>query len=138
MKTALTYWVMPTSAPAGPSRTSTTYLLPNYDEFLIAYKDRDEVLGAPSDAERSAATTEEPPHHVIVDGLLAELWRRVSNDPRRTQVDVNLFAPNKSARNQRELAAAGGGSRRFSIVPSGWRPQLDDRPHGERRIDAHG
>jgi hypothetical protein len=133
----LCYWVVPTSAPAGPSRTSTTYLLPNYDEFLIAYKDRDEVLAHRRALADQPPPLENSPHHVIVDGLLAGSWRRVPR-PSAVQVDVNLFVRKPSARHQRELAAAGRRLSTFLDRPVRVATSTGRRPHGERRIDAHG
>lgn len=72
----LTYWVPTTNAPTFRIQ-STAYLLPTYDEYLIAYKDRDEVV-APSRArsvlERAAG---EFGQHLVIDGRLEGSWRRV-------------------------------------------------------------
>ncbi len=133
----LCYWVVPTSAPAGPSKASTTYLLPNYDEFLIAYKDRDEVLAHRRARADQPPPLENSPHHVIVDGLLAGSWRRVPR-PSAVQIDVNLFVRKPSARHQRELAAAGRRLSTFLDRPVRMATSTGRRPHGERRIDAHG
>jgi hypothetical protein len=50
----------------------SVFLLPNYDECLIAYKDRGPSSGT------SGMTTPDPhPYHVIADGRLAGSWRRM-------------------------------------------------------------
>jgi Winged helix DNA-binding domain len=133
----LCYWVVPTSVPAGPSKASTTYLLPNYDEFLIAYKDRDEVLAHRRALAAPPPPQEDSPHHVIVDGQLAGSWRRVPR-PSAVQVEVSLFVRQPSARHQRELAAAGRRLSTFLDRPVSLATSTGRRPHGERRIDAHG
>jgi hypothetical protein len=102
----LKYWVVPASVPAGSPKASTTYLLPNYDEFLIAYKDRDEVLTHRRSLAEQPPPQNHSPHHVIVDGQLAGSWRRVPR-PSAVDVEVSLFVRKPSARHQRELAAAG-------------------------------
>ena len=105
-KNGLTYWAVP-STEAVERSPASTFLLPNYDEFLIAYKDRDEVLAHRRTVTYRPRTIEDPPHHVILDGVLAGFWRRVVKGS-DTHVDVKLFAPIISARNQRELRAARG------------------------------
>ena len=52
------------------------YLLPNYDEDLIAYKDRGAVIDPVRARNLGTVTTMEYPHHVIVDGRVAGSWQR--------------------------------------------------------------
>lgn len=55
-------------------KSPTVHLLPNYDEFLIGYKDR-------SDSYDPSTFTKQPnllSHFVIVDGQLVGGWRRTS------------------------------------------------------------
>jgi hypothetical protein len=68
----LTYWFAPSRLGATP--TPLVHLLPNYDECLIAYKDRGVVPGTPvpSGASRHGAFA----HHLVIDGRLAGAWRR--------------------------------------------------------------
>jgi len=69
----LTYWFAPSRSVAPPASPSA-YLLPNYDEYLIAYKDRGRVVpGTGSEAAQGNLST---PHHLIVDGRLIGGWRR--------------------------------------------------------------
>jgi hypothetical protein len=63
------------SPPPKVRRTSPAYLLPNYDEYLIAYKDRpapDSTRAANIEARSNGAF----PHHLVIDGRLAGSWRR--------------------------------------------------------------
>jgi hypothetical protein len=53
-----------------------TFLMPNYDEYLIAYKDRHLVQPPRSAAEKRGAGPDAYAHPLVVDGLLAGLWRR--------------------------------------------------------------
>lgn len=105
-KNGLTYWTVPTNEALAGS-LAATYLLPNYDEFLIAYRDREEVLSHRRTVTYRPPAMEEPPHHVICDGVLAGSWRRVVKGL-DTHIDVKLFVPIKSTRHQRELKAARG------------------------------
>jgi hypothetical protein len=61
------------------------YLLPNYDEYLIAYKDRGAVLDPARARNLGMLTTLEYPHQVIVDGRVAGSWKRATT---ATSVDV--------------------------------------------------
>jgi len=61
-----TYWLAP-GAGAAPPIAPTARLLPNYDEYLIAYKDRELVLARGGDVFA---------HQLVVDGRLAGSWTR--------------------------------------------------------------
>lgn len=70
----LTCWLAP-PASAAPPASPTAFLLPNYDEYLIAYKDRGLIPGAPAgsgDARGSVSYA----HHLVIDGKLAGAWKR--------------------------------------------------------------
>ena len=68
-----TYW-RAGSTQARRRATPTVYLLPNYDEFGIAYKDRDVVPALP--APRSIRDESEYMHLLVIDGHLVGRWRR--------------------------------------------------------------
>ncbi len=101
-----TYWCLEATryAPAGPRRPPRTpaYLFPNYDEFLIAYKDRELAL-------RHEARTAHParpdpfPHHVVLDGCVAGSWRR-SEMTTHVAVEVALYGD--PSRTHARIAAA--------------------------------
>ena len=114
-KNGLTYWSIPIDDARGRS-FSSTYLLPNYDEFLIAYKNRNEVLADPKQRVLRPPSIEEPPHHVILDGQLAGSWRR-SVKGSDVHVDVQLFTATPSKRHRREIVAAAGRLSTFLNVP---------------------
>ena len=52
------------------------FLLPNYDEYLIAYKDRGPVVESSRAANLVARANGAFGHHLIIDGRLAGGWRR--------------------------------------------------------------
>ena len=60
------------SAPAAPA----AFLLPNYDEYLIAFKDRDTAVAETRLATRPHGAPDPFSHHLIVDGRLEGSWRR--------------------------------------------------------------
>ena len=114
-KDGLTYWATSDGERDGRP-TASTYLLPNYDEFLIAYKNRDEVIAHRGAVVLRPPSIEEPPHHVILDGQLAGSWRRVVKGP-DLHVNVKLFTGKPSTRHRRELRAAGRRLSTFLNVP---------------------
>ena len=94
-----TYWFVP---PGGDrvDRPSSAYLLPNYDECLIAYKDRGSVV------ERSSGPTlsDVYAHHVLIRDRVVGSWRRTEKKPESIEVHVDRpLTPAES----RAIAAAG-------------------------------
>ena len=55
---------------------NATYLLPNYDEYLIAYRDRGAVVDPKRSRNLGVFTTDELPHHLVINGRVAGSWRR--------------------------------------------------------------
>jgi Winged helix DNA-binding domain len=75
-----TYWFVPTKS-ARRHPPPVVHLLPNYDEHLIAYRDRGPMLSAPS-SDHGLFT-----HQLVIDGLLAGAWRRAPGT-RTVGIDV--------------------------------------------------
>jgi PAS domain-containing protein len=92
-----TFWVdpAPTSASGRPSAASagesTVHLLPNYDELLVAFRDRSDAMDPALPAPARAA--EEILAHVIVrDGLIVGRWKRRDGSS-STAIELDLRAP---------------------------------------------
>ncbi|MEP6914758.1 MAG: winged helix DNA-binding domain-containing protein [Acidobacteriota bacterium] len=68
----LTYWFVPLRT-AAPVPSPWGLLLPNYDEYLIAHKDRGHVVDPATPA---PATLQDYPHHLVIDGRLRGSWKR--------------------------------------------------------------
>jgi hypothetical protein len=98
----LTYWAREWSAPRMPA---AAFLLPNYDEYLIAYKDRE--LMRPGDAKIGAGIMTGPDayaHPLVVDGRFAGVWRRrVAGGTTTVEVVVKVTL---SAKQRRAVDAA--------------------------------
>jgi hypothetical protein len=96
------FWV----APGGPAwrpnaGEPTVHLLPNYDELLIAFRDRSDA--ADPELPAPARVAAEILAHVIVrDGLVVGGWRR-TDDGRTMQVQLNPLVPLSEA-DRRALA----------------------------------
>lgn len=71
----LVFWSADAPAAKAASRLPVM-LLPNYDEYLIAYKDRALVVDPDRAANVAARTNGAFAHHLIVDGRLAGGWSR--------------------------------------------------------------
>ena len=91
--------------PAGPSQARAAgadYLLPNYDEYLIAYRDRDAVAVAERVRHLGFMSDREFPHQVVLDGRVAGSWRREMTATRAT-VTLKTYKP----LDKRQLRALG-------------------------------
>jgi hypothetical protein len=87
-----TFWVSPT-APAPPPRSASSapviHLLPNYDELLIAFRDRTDAMDP--DLPPSARVAQVILNHVIVrDGMVVGGWRR-TEQKRAVRAELNLL-----------------------------------------------
>ena len=67
-----TYWLSATAPDAVAGESQCAYLLPPYDEFTVAYKDRDSLLHAAFPNEPYAILGPV----VVVDGQLVGSWKR--------------------------------------------------------------
>lgn len=80
-------------APPPAQRVSGAHwLLPNYDEYLVAYRDRDAVIDRDRSRNLGVFTSHEFPHHVIVDGRVAGSWRRHIID-RALTIEARPYRP---------------------------------------------
>lgn len=105
------YWFVPSHAGAR-RRMLAAYLLPNYDEYVIAYKDRGCVLDSPPVIRRGAV---EHPHHLVIDGKLRGSWKRMPGTT-ATTIEVRPFRPLQK-NDASALAAAAARYGRFLGVP---------------------
>jgi hypothetical protein len=114
-----TYW------SAGSSRARVAggaHLLPNYDEYLVAYRDRDAVVAASRSAAGAYAYTRAAPrgsdvfaHALVIDGRLAGSWTR-THRPDAVTVDVVPYRRLTLA-DRRAVAAAAERYGRFLQQP---------------------
>jgi hypothetical protein len=69
------HWWVPDAVPRGSTGPRRVYLLPNYDEFLIAFKDRQWTTSASGQAPRFGPAAGHP-HQLLVGGRVEGAWRR--------------------------------------------------------------
>jgi len=99
-----TYWSAGGRAPK-VATSPVAHLLPNYDEYLIAHKDRHLVV---SDGSGDGVTRIKDPfiHHVVIGGRLAGSWTRTVN-ARSVAVECSTYVrPTREATRAIETAVA--------------------------------
>jgi Winged helix DNA-binding domain len=109
-----TYWSLG-GTTAGGTRRPTVHLLPVYDEYFVAYRDREAVPHGPPAIESRSRGSVTFQHVLVIGGQVAGTWKTVRN-PKRLVVDViplrRLTGPERRA--LAETAARYG---RFLDVP---------------------
>jgi hypothetical protein len=99
-----TYWFS-TSTPSAKNRSRTAYLLSNYDEYIVGYRDRSAIFDA------SRAHTLDPrgnilfSHTLVVNGQVVGAWKRTLKK-RSAVITVNFVTPLSKAENRAIAAAA--------------------------------
>jgi len=100
----LTYWSVE-SARRAPSRQKGIHLLPIYDEYLVAYRDRVAVPHGPSTV-GTASSALQFRHALVIDGQIAGTWR-VDRKAAAHSVGVTALRPlTQDERRGIEAAAA--------------------------------
>jgi Winged helix DNA-binding domain len=87
------YWLKPSSNPAREDGSPIACLLPNYDEYMIGYKDRSamfQVLPEKSDFQAYGRIALN--HTIIIDGVIVGSWRRERKND-RVVIRAKLFRP---------------------------------------------
>ena len=78
------------------NKSSDVYLLPNYDEYLVAYKDRNLTTDKKHTKQGVALTNSFFNHSLIINGQVAGSWKRTfEKDKVRIEIQ-SLFAISKS------------------------------------------
>jgi Winged helix DNA-binding domain len=117
----LTYWSVESPA-SGSRREATTHLLPIYDEYLIAYRDRVAVPHGPSGIASSSGQITSSSgksvifqHAVVIDGHVAGTWRTFR---RSRDLEVTVTPLRKLKRDERRaLVSAGERYQRYLETP---------------------
>jgi hypothetical protein len=101
--TGRTFWSAPGASAASAPGAGMVHLLPNYDELLVAFRDRSDALHPALPP--PARVAQEILNHVIVrDGLVVGRWRR-SGGPNQVTVGLDPLVGLDSD-DRRHLAAA--------------------------------
>ncbi len=69
------YWFAPSEPPVSEAAPSV-YLLPNFDEYIVAYTDRSAIYDAAHNANLDARGNFLFSHTIVIDGVVAGIWKR--------------------------------------------------------------
>jgi hypothetical protein len=86
------------------TRHQTTFLMPDYDEYGISYKDRTALFGEANAAGQNLRQNVAYSHTVIIDGRAGGVWQR-SPASKRVEIDTQSFQT-LSGRKQQSLLKA--------------------------------
>ena len=109
-----TYWSIDLPR-RGRRRDSLAHLLPIYDEYLIAYRDREVVPHGPGIVSSASGATVTFQHAAVIAGQVAGTWRIV-----KTAKGVSIAVTplrRLTERERREIASAAARYERFREVP---------------------
>ena len=100
----LGYWSFPEGTRSRMMAGSAAYLFPNYDEFLIAYKDRGLVPAYPAPPAGSVRR-DRYAHHLVIDGRLRGSWMRTAGSE-DVRIDIETYSPLRRTEREAIDAAA--------------------------------
>ncbi len=96
-----TYWFAP--SPPAEETAPSVYLLPNYDEYTVAYTDRSAIFDEAHTKLLDSRGNFLFNHVLVIDGQVTGTWKRTVKT-REVVVELNLFATLSAA--QRDAVAA--------------------------------
>jgi hypothetical protein len=99
-----TYWFGPAGAPA-PMEDPTVHLLPNYDEYLIAYKERTPAMHPALPADSRLLYDVLSRHFVVVNGRVVGGWRNIEAG-KEVIIETRLLVPLSEPENKALHVAA--------------------------------
>jgi hypothetical protein len=86
-----TYWFAPNVLPAADP-APVVYLLPNFDEYTVGYKDRSAVSGAARAAQRDLSPSDVLSNVIVSDGQVRGTWKRTVKK-NAVILEPRLFTP---------------------------------------------
>jgi DNA glycosylase AlkZ-like len=85
-----TYWAAPSGAPPTRMKNPTIHLLPNYDEYLIAYRDHSASLDASLSISSPFVYDMLSRHIIVLNGRVTGGWRSTT---KKGEVSIALNLP---------------------------------------------
>lgn len=98
------YWFAPDTTPT-PASAPTVHLLPNYDEYLVAYTDRSAAIGPIPPEKLDSRGNILFNHTVVLDGRVVGSWKRTLKKA-TVVLEPTLFTSLTEAETQTLTAAA--------------------------------
>lgn len=90
---------LPSSSNHKTARLQTTFLLPDYDEYGMSYKDRDAILPPGKPAGKDPRSNPVFNHMIVVEGKMAGTWQRTIQK-NTVRVETACFVPLSKAKQQ--------------------------------------
>jgi hypothetical protein len=112
----VTHW-MPKGGDPSPFKGVVGLLLPNYDEFLIAYKDRGHFVDASRAANIVARSNGAFANHLVIDGCLAGSWSRTLK-PTSVLIEVAPYKKLTTAQTRAVSNACDGYGESLGLTPT--------------------
>jgi len=72
-------YIFSTGSSRKAGKPQTTFLMPDYDEYGISYKNRSALIEKGETAQKNLKTVSQYSHLLIVDGLISGTWK-LTND----------------------------------------------------------
>ena len=72
----------------GKVKINSTFIMPDYDEYGMSYKDRSALMPAGKVARQKLAGSSDYTHWLIVEGVMGGSWKKTEDD---TVIDVTTF-----------------------------------------------
>jgi hypothetical protein len=86
-----TFWL--DQRPDEPKgKAPTAFLLPNYDEYIVSYKDRSAAIEAKSIKDKADPRGTIFNHTVVINGCICGIWKRTIGK-NRVDIEITPFAP---------------------------------------------
>lgn len=111
--------------PAAERAAGAHFLLPNYDEYVIAYRDRGAVIDPARARNLGVFTSAEFPHQLVADGRVAGSWAR-NVATASVSVSVHWYRP-PTASHRKGIAAAAARFGTFLGLPCDIEPKRPRR-----------
>ena len=98
-----TYWFADSMTTAKANRQAA-YLLPNYDEYIVGYTDRNTIFDSSHTYKLDARSNPLFQHTIVINGQIAGTWKRTLKKA-TVIIELNSFAP-LTKFEERSVAAA--------------------------------
>lgn len=85
------YW-FPEPGPSSESSPSPVFLLPNYDEYMVGYQEREAIFDASLAGKLDSRANSLLGNTIVIEGRIAGIWKRTIK-AREVLIDLNLFLP---------------------------------------------
>lgn len=87
------YKILP-NKKSNPDKLQPTFLMPDYDEYGMGYKNRDAIILAKTKSSLDAAVNSGNYHMIVIEGVIAGTWKKVVKGKKLSVETFPFFALN--------------------------------------------